>query len=115
MSGLHILRVDANRRSRKTDRFIINFTCLRRHHLSYMSTALINNVGTMAGSDATESRAYLHGLRGNSFFEEVAEVAGLVNPELTIVDARSVLVGNGPFSDMEDARILHGLNFCIMN
>ena len=80
-----------------------------------MSTALINNVGTMAGSDATESRAYLHGLRGNSFLEEVAEVAGLVNPELTIVDARSVLVGNGPFSDMEDARILHGLNFCIMN
>ena len=79
-----------------------------------MSTALNTNVGTVAGSDATESRAYLHGLRGNSYLKEVAEGAGLINPELTIVDARSVLIGNGPFSDIPDAQILHGLDFLII-
>lgn len=94
---------------------IINFACMKRHYLAHMSMALKNNVGAVAGSDATESRAYLHGLSGNSFLEEVAEVAGLINPELTVVDARSVLVGNGPFSDMPDAQILHGLNFLIIS
>jgi len=94
---------------------IINFACIKRHFLARMSTALKNNVGTIAGSGGTQSRGYLHNLSGTRFLQEIAEIAGLINPELTIVDARSILIGNGPFSTMPGAQILRGVNWLIMS
>lgn len=94
---------------------IINFACAKRHFLAKMSTALKNNVGCVAGSGASQSRGYFHGLSGTAFLEEVAEIAGLINPELTIVDARSMLIGNGPFSSSPGATVLEGVNFLIIS
>jgi len=78
---------------------IISFCCIKRHFLAKMSCALKNNVGNITGSGTTGSRAYLHDLSGKQFLQEVAEIAGLINPELTIVDARSMLTVSGPFSE----------------
>jgi len=94
---------------------IINFACSKRHFLAKMSTALKNNVGCVAASGASQSRQYLHGLSGTAFLKEIAEIAGLINPELTIVDARSMLIGNGPFSSSPGAKILEGINFLIIS
>ena len=94
---------------------IINFACVKRHHLAKMSTALKNNVGAVTGSGATGSRNYLHNKSAYSFLTEVAEIAGLINPELTIVDARSVLAKNGPFSDSSGAEIINDVNYLIIS
>jgi len=93
---------------------IISLACIKRHFLARMTTALKNNVGCIAGSGATRSRAYLHGL-GETFLSEIAEIAGLINPELTIIDARSMLIGNGPLSSQPGAKILDGTNFLIIS
>ncbi|HEX9970757.1 MAG TPA: DUF362 domain-containing protein [bacterium] len=94
---------------------IISLANIKRHFLARMSTALKNNVGCVAGSGASQSRGYFHGLLGDPFLEEVAEIAGLINPELTIVDARSMLIGNGPFSNMQGAKILEDTNYLIIS
>ncbi len=94
---------------------IISLANIKRHFLARMSTALKNNVGCVAGSNASQSRAYFHGLSGTTFLKEVAEIAGLIDPELTIVDARSMLIGNGPFSDSPGAKIQKGTNFLIIS
>jgi uncharacterized protein (DUF362 family) len=77
---------------------IINTCVLKRHFLADMTCALKNNVGTITAAEATGTRDYLH-YRADSLHHEVAEVAGLVNPELNIVDARSIVTGIGPFKD----------------
>jgi uncharacterized protein (DUF362 family) len=94
---------------------IISLANIKRHFLARMSTALKNNVGCIAGSGASQSRGYFHGLSGTPFLKEVAEIAGLINPELTIVDARSMLIGNGPFSNSPGAKIQEGTNFLIIS
>ena len=94
---------------------IVSLGSIKRHFLAHMSTALKNNVGAVAGSSASGSREYLHGLRDKSFLREIAEIARVIQPELTIVDARSMLVGNGPFSDYPGAEILDGVNLLIMS
>ncbi len=94
---------------------IMSFACVKRHHLAKMSTALKNNVGTVTGSGASGSRRYLHDKSGTSFLKEVAEIAGLINPELTIVDARRVLAKNGPFSDSSGAEIINDVNYLIIS
>jgi len=94
---------------------IISLANIKRHFLARMSTALKNNVGCIAGSGASQSRGYLHSLSGTLFLTEVAEIAGLINPELTIADARSILIGNGPFSNSIGAKILDGTNYLIIS
>lgn len=94
---------------------IISFACIKRHFLGRMSAALKNNVGAIAGANASLSRGYFHGLSGEAFLKEIAEIAALVNPELTIVDARSLLAGNGPFSNMSGAKIIDGVNRVILS
>lgn len=63
---------------------IINFACIKRHYLANMCTALKNNVGCVASSNAEESHRNLHRLSGNSFLQEIPEIAGLINPELMV-------------------------------
>lgn len=94
---------------------IISLANMKRHFLAYMSTALKNNVGTIASYNARNSRAYLHELQGSYFLWEVAEIASVIKPELTVVDARSALIGNGPFSNSSGAEILEGVNVLIMS
>ena len=77
---------------------LIDFCCLKRHFLGHMSGAIKNNVGTIKWEGATYSRANLHAKSGASFLAELAIIANLVKPDLAIMDARSLLVKNGPFT-----------------
>jgi uncharacterized protein (DUF362 family) len=74
---------------------VINACVLKRHHTAIYSCALKNNVGAVAGPGAAFTRRYLHYESGD-FMGDVAEIAGVVNPDLNIVDARSVLTRGGP-------------------
>lgn len=64
-----------------------------------MTCSLKCNVGAVSGSDMSGTRDYLHNQAPN-LREEVAEIAALVNPELNIVDARTLLTQNGPLYDL---------------
>lgn len=74
---------------------IINACVLKRHHTADYTCAIKNNVGTVAGPSLTSTRDYLH-RESDEFERTVAEIAGMVNPELTIVDARTILTVAGP-------------------
>ncbi|NIM91109.1 MAG: DUF362 domain-containing protein [Candidatus Aminicenantes bacterium] len=74
---------------------IINTPVLKRHFIAAMTCALKCNVGTISGPDATESRAYLH-FESPNLFAELAEIAGLIKPELNIVDALTIVTKDGP-------------------
>jgi len=74
---------------------ILSLCNVKRHRLAGYSCAIKNNVGIVPGSGATLTRAWLHS-PANDLLNEVAEIAGLVNPELFIVDAQSILTVRGP-------------------
>lgn len=74
---------------------IINTPVLKRHFIAAMTCALKCNVGAVSGPDATDTRAYLH-FESPNFSVELAEIAGLVKPELNIVDALSIVTKDGP-------------------
>jgi uncharacterized protein (DUF362 family) len=77
---------------------IINTCVLKRHHTANYTCAIKNNVGAVAGPDAALTRRYLH-YDSEDFMNTVAEIAGVINPELNIVDARTVLTVRGPSYD----------------
>lgn len=85
---------------------IINTCVLKRHHTADMTCALKCNVGTVSGPSYSGTRVYLH--ESDNFSREVAEIAALVNPELNIVDARSILSRGGPTID--DGVVVDGVN-----
>jgi uncharacterized protein (DUF362 family) len=74
---------------------IINSCVLKRHHTAEHTCALKNNVGTVSGPGMVSTRYYLH-RDALDFKETLAEIAFAVNPELNIVDARTVLTAAGP-------------------
>jgi uncharacterized protein (DUF362 family) len=73
---------------------------LKRHSWAHFTCALKNHVGSISGPGVSGSRAYLHSLPHYSiaFLRMVADLASLINPELNIVDARSIWAINGPTS-----------------
>ena len=86
---------------------IISTSCLKRHRYAVMTCALKNNVGAVTGHSMGGSRAYLHSLDGADFQRWVAEIAALIKPELTVVDARSILCVDGPLTDWGDIARAH--------
>jgi uncharacterized protein (DUF362 family) len=74
---------------------IINTCVIKRHHTAIFTCALKNNVGAVAGPGAVLTRNFLH-YQSPDFMAVVADIAGVVNPDLNIVDARSVLTAGGP-------------------
>lgn len=81
---------------------IIDFPNLKRHGEAHLSCTLKNHVGTVNGPDNGATRSYLHSLSTYppmilTFLEGVAELAGLVNPELAVVDARRIMTVTGPY------------------
>jgi len=93
---------------------IISLHLLKRHSWAWLTCALKNNVGTVKGPSATYTRSYLHGFspKSTTFLQEVAEIAGLVNPELSVVDARSILTRNGPSYYDGVVKDIHRLIIC---
>jgi uncharacterized protein (DUF362 family) len=73
---------------------LISTCVLKRHLNASLTCAIKNNVGTISGSNMTSTRNYIH--NSSEFMLELAEIAGLVNPDLVIVDARSILTVAGP-------------------
>jgi len=72
--------------------FVINLAIPKRHHAADFSCALKNNFGCTYGT----FRMLAH-LRGGEFFDNsLVEFADAVRPNLTIVDARSILAKAGP-------------------
>jgi uncharacterized protein (DUF362 family) len=78
---------------------IINFCNLKRHESAFLTCAIKNHVGTVSGPRTSDTRAYLHGFDSltDEFLQAIAETAGVINPELTIVDARSIMAVTGPY------------------
>ena len=74
---------------------IINTSVLKRHHTAVHTCAIKNLVGAVAGPGMVSTRAFLHN-QANDFQQTLAEFACAVNPELNIVDARTILTVNGP-------------------
>ncbi len=74
---------------------IINTCVLKRHYLTRMSCAIKCNVGCITGSNAEGSRHYLHSESPDKM-KEIADIAALIQPELNIVDARTILTVSGP-------------------
>ena len=93
---------------------IINFCNLKRHSWANLTCALKNNVGTILGPYAEDTRGYLHGFSAKStaFLQEVAEIAGLINPELNVVDARSILTKNGPSVTQGVVKVINRVILC---
>lgn len=103
---------------------IINMPCLKRHHTSYLTCALKNNFGAVYGAQRWDAHIRGEGFRkqmmgakerANAPFNNVthfmtalAEFADAVRPELSFVDARSILTRGGPTRGKGDVK--RGIN-----
>jgi|SRR5579862_4751585 len=84
--------------------FVINLAIPKRHHAADFSCALKNNFGCTYGT----FRMLAH-MRGGEFFDNsLVEFADAVRPNLTIVDARSVLAKSGPSFRPGESAIVAG-------
>jgi len=91
---------------------IVNMPCLKRHHTSFLTCALKNNFGAIYGPQRWDAHirgeGFRKGIKGASeraktpfrdethFMTALAEFADAVRPELSIVDARTILIKGGP-------------------
>jgi uncharacterized protein (DUF362 family) len=80
---------------------IINLCSLKRHRLAFLTCAVKSHVGTVSGPGRIDTRNYIHSFPSQSrqFLEVIAETGGLINPELTIVDAREIMAVDGPLRE----------------
>jgi uncharacterized protein (DUF362 family) len=116
-------------RNTYTSPVIINMPCLKRHHTSYLTCALKNNFGAVYGPQRWDAHIRGEGLKKmtrlkaesrqsdkfrniNHFMQAIAEFADAVRPELTFVDARSILTKGGPTAGI--GKILEGVNLFIL-
>jgi uncharacterized protein (DUF362 family) len=91
---------------------IVNMPCLKRHHTSFLTCALKNQFGAIYGAQRWDAHirgeGILKGMKGadertkasfrdeTHFMTALAEFADAVRPELSIVDARAILIKGGP-------------------
>lgn len=96
---------------------LVNLCNLKRHSSAFMTGAIKNNFGALQGRSFSGTRGFLHRNPNYSpaFIEELAEVAALINPELTIVDARHIMIGNGPLLSAPGAEIKEGVNRMVLS
>ena len=85
---------------------LISVTCLKRHLDAYLTAALKNNVGAISARD----RYRIHNYKEDKFKEAVAEVAEAIRPEITIIDARDILVKSGPGFAADKSNLKKGVN-----
>jgi uncharacterized protein (DUF362 family) len=96
---------------------LVNLCNLKRHGSAFMTGAIKNNFGALQGRPDSGTRGYVHRNPDYStaFIEELAEIASLISPELTIVDARHVMIGNGPTLSAPGAQIKEGINRMVLS
>jgi uncharacterized protein (DUF362 family) len=96
---------------------VFNLCNLKRHFRAYMTCALKNLVGAIEGRLSWGTRGFLHRNpdMSEAFLRELAYPASLINPEVTIVDAIDIMVGNGPFLSNSGARIEQGVDRMVIS
>jgi uncharacterized protein (DUF362 family) len=97
--------------------FVINLAVPKRHHAADFSCALKNNFGCTYDTFREVAHRWLgSGDTGTgSFDESVAEFADAVRPDLTIVDARSLLARAGPAFQMGRSVIDSSVNRLVLS
>ena len=95
---------------------LISLCNLKRHSSAHMTAAIKNNFGAMQGRWDSGTRGWLHRNPNLSpaFLAELPYVAALMKPELTIVDARHIMTGNGPLLSAPGAEIKTGVNRMVL-
>jgi uncharacterized protein (DUF362 family) len=95
---------------------LISLCNLKRHSSAQMTAAIKNNFGAMQGRWDSGTRGWLHRNPNLSpaFLAELPYVAALMKPELTIVDARHIMIGNGPILSFPGAKIKTGINRMVL-
>jgi len=79
----------------------INMPILTHHSLAGVTMGLKNLMGVMGGERST-----LH----NRFDQKIVDISAAILPELTILDARRILIRNGPTGgDLADVRVMNVL------
>jgi uncharacterized protein (DUF362 family) len=98
--------------------FVINLALPKRHHVADFTCALKNNFGCtydtfrmLAHSKFSEKDEK----RSDFFDQSLVEFADAVRPELTIVDARSLLIKSGPTYHPAKSEIKEGVNRFILS
>lgn len=96
---------------------VVSLCNLKRHSSAFMTCAIKNNFGAMEGRWNAGTRGWLHRNPNlsDAFVEELPYVAALIKPELTIVDARHIMIGDGPILGYPDAKIKTGINRMILS
>ena len=96
---------------------VVSLCNLKRHSSAFMTCAIKNNFGAMEGRWNAGTRGWLHRNPNLSetFVKELPYVAALIKPELTIVDARHIMVGDGPILGYPDAKVKTGINRLILS
>jgi uncharacterized protein (DUF362 family) len=79
----------------------INLPVLKHHSLAGLTMGWKNLMGVMGGNRST-----LH----NGFDQKIVDVGGAILPEITVLDARRVLLRNGPTGgSLDDVKIMNTL------
>ena len=79
----------------------VNMPILKHHSLAGMTAGLKNLMGVMGGNRST-----IH----NGFPEKLIDIAKPILPQLTVVDARRVLLRNGPTGgSLDDVKVMDAL------
>lgn len=90
---------------------LISMTCLKRHDFPKLTAGLKNNIGAISA----RSRYRVHEHFRNKPREAVAEVADAIRPEITIIDARDILVTRGPGFLPKKANLKIGVNKLLLS
>jgi uncharacterized protein (DUF362 family) len=86
---------------------LISMTCLKRHHGAKLSAAIKNNIGAISA----RSRYRVHYYYGREkFIEKISEVASVIRPEISIIDARDILIKSGPIFAPDKSNLKRGVN-----
>lgn len=85
---------------------LISMTCLKRHGSPHLTAALKNNIGAISA----RSRYRVHYRTRGKIREAIAEVADAVHPEITIIDARDIMVKSGPIFLPDKSNLKRGIN-----
>ncbi|MDH5406512.1 MAG: DUF362 domain-containing protein [Candidatus Aminicenantes bacterium] len=94
--------------------FIISTSVLKRHLPGWMSAALKNNFIAYGPHRWEAHQRFREGGEGIRYFDHtIAEFADAIRPELTIIDARSILTKRGPTLGY-GAEVRDGVNLLIL-
>lgn len=85
---------------------LISMTCLKRHGSPHLTAALKNNIGALSA----RSRYHVHYRIGGRIKEAIPEVADAVHPDISIIDARDILVNRGPMFMPDKSNLKKGVN-----